>query len=521
MQKVLLAVGFRQLEDYLQKKLKKEFLFVGVTTYRERVIRAIGQSTPDIIVIRETLHGNENILDIVYEIRAKFDNVRIVFLAGKREPGDALLATLVNYGVYDILYGEKIPSDEIIRLLRNPTEYKDVRHLQPKPVLDERKNKVLFESPDVHTVQKEVIKEVVREVYIDNGKEEEVHEHSIMSQSEVDSAPVTPLKDESKVVIEKVVVIKETAPTKSIENPIIRKPEDPRDKSGGILNKWFGAKGEASQSQDQLINGGKQKILTFMGSKSGVGNTSLALNTAVQLAQKKNHVIYIELNERTPAVNYWFELGMLDDGIDSALKGLKESNFEKIKKAIVCSATLMEKDTTLQNNYKKFPEYLDFMFFSNRYLTRRKDDHDVIDLSFTKELYFYLLFQMEYDYIVLDVSPDLENEATIHALQYSNKTIITISQDVSAIGNAVYMLNELNKYGIQVTKKMQFIVNRFERAELGVKEIADWIQVEDVMTVPCFNKEFINANFIGLPIIIYSKNPHVKSAFQKLEKTIL
>lgn len=518
MEKVLLAVGFRQLEDYLQKKLKNEFKFVGVTTYRDGVIRSIGQTMPDIVVIRETLHGNENILDIVYEIRTKFHNVRVVFVAGKREPGDALLATLVSYGVYDILYGEKIPSDEIIRLLRKPNEYKDVQHLQPKPVLDERKNKVLFQTPDVLTVEKEVIKEVVKEVYIDNGKDEEKK-----NVSPSDSAtPHGSKETEDKVVekiVEKVVIVKEPTPSETPTEKPSFKQEEPKEKSG-ILNKLFGGKGgDGRQGQD--AGSGKQKIITFMGSKTGVGNTSLALNTAVLLAQKKNHVIFIELNDRTPAVNYWYELGLLEDGIDSALRGLEENNFDKIKQAVVCSADLMEKESALQKNYKKFPETLDFMFFSNRYLTRKAEDGEEVDLSLTKELYLYLLFQLEYDYIVIDVPPHLENEATINALLYSNKTVITVSQDVSAIGNAVYILNELNKNGIQLSKKMQLVVNRFEKAELDVKEIAEWVQIDNIVTIPCFNKEFINANFVGLPITLYSKNPHVKSAFQKLEKTIL
>ncbi|WPS85478.1 AAA family ATPase (plasmid) [Brevibacillus halotolerans] len=520
MEKVLLAVGFRQLEDYLQKKLRKEFVFTGVTTYRDGVIRAIGQTTPDVVVIRETLHGNENILDIVYEVRTKFHNVRIIFVAGKREPGDALLATLVNYGVYDILYGEKILSDEIIRLLRKPNEYKDVRHLQPKPVLDERKNKVLFQTPDLLTVEKEVVKEVIKEVYIDNDKDQEEPLREKVGNQSTDSGVLTSSSSEVEYVVKERVVVKDpVAITTSIEKQAVKRPEEPKEKGGSIFKRWFGERGDAYQ--DRLSDSGKQRILTFMGSKMGVGNTSLALNTAVQLAQKKNRVIYIELNERTPSVNYWFELGMLDDGIDSALRGLEENNFEKIRKAIVCSVDLKEQDSDLQSNYKKFPEGLDFMFFSNRYLTRRKDDYEV-NLSFTKELYLYLLFQLEYDYIVLDISPDLENEATINALLYSNKTIITVTQDVSAIGNAVYISNELNKSGIQISKKMQYVVNRFEAsAELDVKGIAEWMQVEDVLTIPCFNKEFINANFVGLPIVLYSKNPHVKSAFQKLEKTIL
>ncbi|ADO59537.1 AAA family ATPase [Paenibacillus polymyxa] len=539
MEKVLLAVDFRQLEDFIKKTLKNEFMFVGVTTYRDGVIRQMGQTMPDIVVIRETLQGNENIMNIIYEIRTKFHNVRIIFLAKKREPGDALLATLVSYGVYDILYGEKILSQEIIRLIRQPNGYKEVQHLQPKPVLDERKNKVLFEKPDVHTIEKEVVKEVLKEVYIDTGADTRAQQANQQilqeSSSEIKNEETNSVESEElpKIVSE----IKPPHPSleltsavsEAAENLINRKinvestsleSSQPKEKSG-LLNKLLGGKSEDNRIKEESLHAGKQKIITFMGSKAGVGNTSIALNTAILLSQKKKRVIYIEMNDRTPAVNYWYELGLIDDGTDRALKAFEENRFEKIKEAIICSADLAEKESALQKNYKKFPHTLDFMFFSNRYLTRRSGDGEEVNLSLTKELYLYLMFQLEYDYVILDVPSDLENQATVNALLYSNTTVITTSQDVSAIGNAVYMLNEMRKNGFQLSKNIHFIVNRFEKADLSMNEIAEWVQVDEVLSVPCMNKDFINANFVGLPVILYSRNSQLKSAFQKIEKTII
>lgn len=495
----MLAVGFRELEEFLQKKLRNEFKFVGVTVYREGIIRSIGQTNPDIVVIRETLEGKENILTIVYEIRTKYPKVRIVFIAGKREPGDALLATLVNYGVYDILYGEKIPAQSVISLLRKPNEYKDVQHLQPKPVLDEKRNKVLFESPEAQTIEKEVIKEV----YVNNVVE----------------LPKNPVPDppESK---EKIIVsVKDQEPT---ENKTLQLTHEelPKEKRN-VLEKFWGK--EPHDAKQINFEGaiGKQKIVTFMGAKSGIGNTSVALNTAVQLAKKNLRVIFIEFNERTPSVNYWYELGYVEDGIDSAIRGLQENDFERIEKAIIRTSDLMKKETSLQKNYKRFPKKLDFMFFSNQYLTRRREEIYDLDLRLTKELCLYLLFQMDYDYVILDVSSDIESDVTLNALLYSNKVFITVTQDVSSIGNALYIQNELTKLGIHITKKMYYVINRFEDAELDAKEISDWIQTKNVLTVPCLNKEFINANFVGMPVILYSKNQQLRNAFQDIEKTIL
>ena len=91
MQKIAFAVGDRDLEEYLQAKLKNEFIFVGATVFREGVVRLVGQTNPDIVILRELLEGRENILSVIYDLQVRYPNVRIVFLAGKRDAGDEFL----------------------------------------------------------------------------------------------------------------------------------------------------------------------------------------------------------------------------------------------------------------------------------------------------------------------------------------------------------------------------------------------------------------------------------------------
>lgn len=519
MQKVLLAIGYRQLESYLEKQLKKEFQFVEPTVYREGIIRSVGQKNPDIIVIRETLNGTENILSIIYELRQRYSKKRIVFIAGKREVGDALLASLVSMNVYDILYGEKVKAQDIVGLIRKPNEYRDVQHLQPKPVFDDKTNQVLFQAPDIH--EKEVIKEIVKEVYVDNGKPDSP-QISVKKPIEVPQTTPSTLdlkkdekveeKEEPKEVVkeEKVEVPKEEP--KKVPKP--KEEEEPKEKKG--IFDIFGS------SQQPVGVSGKQKILTFMGSKNGVGNTSIAFNTALSLAQRKNKVLFMELEDRTPSVAYWYELGgeNLDHGIDKALQGLADKNYKSVEDSIIKSNELQQTESAFKKNYKKFPETLDFMFFSNRYLTRHAIDNIHIEESVTRELFLHLLFQLEYDFIILDVSSNIWDETTLNALMYSHKVFITTTQDVSTIGNALYVLNELSKVGIHIDKKKHYIVNRFEKADLNIKEIEDWVQTKGVLTVPDANKDFINANYEGLPVLLSSKNSQIKQAFLRIEKTI-
>lgn len=515
MEKILLAVGFRQLEEFLEKQLRKEFIFVGTTVYREGIIRAIGQKNPDIVVIRETLEGKENILSIVYEIRQKFSKMRIIFIAGKREPGDALLATLVNYGVYDILQGEKIRAQEVVALIRKPNEYKDVQHLQPVPVLDEKRNEVLFQAPNTIIQEKEVIKEIYIEQGVQNPLGQQQNDTPALNVKKQDVPETIPV-EETPVAL----TTKEPKKEKKVE---VTK-ETPKETAKKSFLEKLVTKTEITSSLGQnMVSTTKQKIITFLGSKSGVGNSSLAFNTALALAQKGLKTIFLEFDDRTPAVSYWYELGFVDDGIDSALTALENSQFEKVEEAIVRSADLKKTESLMQKNYRKFPSTLDFMFFSNKYLTRESDEglEKDVNMVFSKELFLYLMFQLEYDFIILDVPSDVNHPATSNALLYSNKVFMTLSQDVSTIGYSIYKMNELSKKGINISKKLYYIINKFEKADLSLKEIEDWIQAENMITVPILNKEFVNANFLGLPVLLYTKNAGLKSAFQKIEKNII
>ena len=111
MKKIYLAIGYEPLENYLRNKLDKEYIFCGTSVYRDAVIKGISQKNPDILIIRETLSGTIDILTLVHEIRKRYSNIRIIFVAGRRAPGDEVLSTLVGLGVWDILYGESVQAD--------------------------------------------------------------------------------------------------------------------------------------------------------------------------------------------------------------------------------------------------------------------------------------------------------------------------------------------------------------------------------------------------------------------------
>lgn len=518
MEKILLAIGHRELEEYLEVKLSREFVFVGTTVYREGVIRAIGQKAPNIVIIRETLSGNENIMSIIYHIRTNYPNVRIIFLAGNREVGDELLATLVNYGVYDILHGESIPAKKIVSLIRRKNTYKDVKHLQPVPILDENRNKMMFEAPESEGGGVEVV-EVIKEIYIgdkdDKEKPHKTNDDIYEDTNEDDDIFI----DEDKVKDDgdNLVINQKNEDVEIKRNSVKDTHKKPSFKIS-VPKPRPKPKPSEKKNNENVSVVANERIITFIGGKNGVGATTLAINTAFELASKGKKVIYVEFNENYPAVSYWYELGYTTEGIDTFMEYLDRKEYARTNNTIIKSSEIKKVETPMKKNYKKFPDTLDFLFFSKEYLSKLKDR---VDYNNSKELYMYLMYQMGYDFVIIDVSSDVSNEATINGLIFSNKVFSVVTQDVSSIGYYLFSLNDLEKKGININAKNHYIVNKFVQSSLGEKEIKDWVGAKQLLTMSDFSRDFIDSNFKGIPAILNSKNVDLASSINKIVSVIL
>lgn len=550
MKKVLLALGFRQVEEYLRQLLNKEFIFCGATVYREGIIPAITKNNPDVVVILETLDGHTDIMDIVYEITQKFPQTRIVFVAKERQPGDALLASLVNYRVYDILHDSKIHVDEIARLIRTPNEYKDVRHLQPKPVYNEKKNKMLFEAPDIPVEEKVVVQTKEVEVYVDNQPNKK---EGPTKESKEDIQRQEHTKENSTIPVQKINPIQEPKEKKTLketnemEKPVSLEDKEEKENTKKSVLPFFSKKTEKTEEAEETEEEWKRKkswlkntltstttqktnkIISFIGSRGGVGNTTIAFNTALHLANQKHDVLYVEMSKFAPSVNYLYNIGHPNKGIDSALRYLEEKKIEKVNEAITCSLDLKEdEDNPFFKNFKQFPDGLDFIFYSEDFISGRKQVE--LPKHMYKELFFYFLFQLEYDYIILDLPVYYKTEEVRDALLYSNHIFSTITQDVASIGQSVTFLRELMQKGVDVKQKCKVVVNKWEKTDLKLREIEEWyadslfnealLEKDFFIQVPNTYKESINANRLGIPLLLYKKNALIKDAVDKIEHII-
>lgn len=601
MYKIYLAIGNEGLEQFLKSNKTKQLIesfkktpvaFVGEAVYREGILSGVEYHQPDVVVIREGLNGKQSLTEIIYNIKMNFTDTRIIFLSGDREIGDALLATLVQYGVYDLIIGSKIDCTEIIRKIIEPNKLSDVAYLLPKIAVDEKTNRTIFKAPDniganTTTNKQEISIRPIKSIGVKRTAEEESSNGSKASDMKkpiyiygVDTNnPSLPKSEDKPAVVEKLVlnVKKEDDLVEEKENSLQKHLFDNENKSPKDFNIKETVKEDiflvedeekidfnivsdsllkVSPKKDKTIedtpsnkkifqnifsrtkkDNGRvgQRILTFIGGKSGVGNSQISFNVALHLAQKGYRVMYMDLNDKFSSMDYIFQLGYSDVGIDTALNSIETQDYILLNKSISNRNKILpetDEDNYLYKTYVKFPQLLDFLFFSQEYmnkdnLAQSKENIKLANPDNLKELHMYLLMNEGYDFIILDAPSDIHNKFTELALIYSTKIFFTITQDVSILGNHLNQLKIMNKKGINFKEKFYYLLNKNENASMSLKYTYDWLsdmlKLEgfNIVPIPNLNKDIINSNYQGVPILWNTKSKEFHKAFSEIEKLIL
>lgn len=548
-QKVLFAINSRQLEETLEHDLKREFEFVGSATYREILKDKIAKTNPDIVLIREGLPGKEPILNILNEIRTKHKNVRVIFMTAKRKPGDMILSEIVSYGIYDIILGESVRKADIVGMLRKASSFGDASYLRKISQLDERNTtqgfdvqtrvieRTVVEYVPVPVVEVMPTPETVQPVAIleANGSVETPEIAEPLAKVAVEM-PVEVTPEVIPVVTPEPLPIVDTPPIPTkVPETVAPRPEAPKrpSKKSVIPERPIGSTAvslpaiSAEKAFSLPIMGGKttaqsKKIVTFVGAGSGVGNTQIAFNEAVKLGQDGHRVIFLELHRQFSTIDFAFQLGAYNIGIDKALKELQAGNPKRIADSIITMDMVMNRvdnPQQMQKNYKRMPKTLDFMFYSQDYETLL--DKPEIPTEFLKDLVMYLLLQENYDYVIVDAEPFGTLRSGLNdILSITTQLYVTFNQDVAQIGQAARHLLDLQKR-ININGKVYYIANKYEACSLDVNTMAEWLNESIAFVFPYAGKEFIQANFLGIPFIQTSKNKELQQVFENLKQHIV
>lgn len=280
--------------------------------------------------------------------------------------------------------------------------------------------------------------------------------------------------------------------------------------------------GKSKKSNSEVISSNKN-IITFLGSTHGTGNTHVAFNTALLLAQNGNKVLYVDTNSLTSTVDFSLQLGKWDKGIDKALEDMKYNNGSSVSENIIRMKKRkkeIKKDnarSVVKKMYDPLPDTLDTLFYSQDYQTLEVQ-HD-IPKEQLKDVLLRIKEKEDYDVIVVDSEP-IGTPGVDGVVGISDKIYVVMTQDASKLGVFHRQFEALQKR-MKVDGKPYIIVNQFTNIEPTVKRIQSWVQqgnseLEIIQTIPFTHKGVVLSNYQGIPFILKTKNESAIEAFQNL-----
>lgn len=249
----------------------------------------------------------------------------------------------------------------------------------------------------------------------------------------------------------------------------------------------------------------KNRVFMFMGSKHGVGNSTVALNTAVALATRGHKTMFIEFNSSYPMVSEFFELIDIKAGIDTAMSSLGEGKFSGVDSAIIKPYSLISKKPQLMNAYRQLPSALHFMFYTNAFLLKRAQFYDN---NYLHQLFDYLLNELKYSYIIIDAQPDDETGRFLlmNSDKFIDRLILTCTQDIHSITTCGMLVNSLtNTEQKDTLKRMRIAVNMFSgNCGLDIVNISKWLSfpVKKFYKISEDRPGYLDAGHNAIPYIL-------------------
>lgn len=557
-ERILYAIGYKEAEEYITKILSEfdnRFEVIGSVNDQKSILSFIKENDVNVLVIREGLKGSDDIFKIVFHIRLNFPDIRIVFMAKNRKVGDLYLSRLVAFSIFDILAGERISTKSIANLIVNPQNFNEVKHLLPSidsdvELFTDEEFKVIEEINHTEPIKESSdnknplyvigskLKTIKSNVSIFDGNEqiiEEVKEpeeleelEEIITDSKQDEIPTETTTIGTKLIDTSIKIPIDDIDIKNDIQIIIDAVEKKGQKETESDEDIYGNNKQPFYPSNFYRNGGRQKIITFYGAKSGIGSTVVSLNVAVNLSLQGNRVIFVELNHKTPSTPYWFDMTTEDQGLDFALIGMESQNFKDVGKSIMTKEKLLKRESDIGSSHKKFPPSLDFLFFSENYIKRLEKNN--INTNTFKDLLMFLMYHEGYDYIVLDLYSGTDSLLIESCLIFSTINAILITQDVSSIGYWLKFSKHLERKGIRfdnndkrnTKNKNIYITNRyFKDGKLKDKNIQEWLNVNNLFTVPENSKEINDSTLEALPTLLMSRNKQFKESINNITNCLI
>lgn len=258
----------------------------------------------------------------------------------------------------------------------------------------------------------------------------------------------------------------------------------------------------------QMAPGGG-RVIAFMGTKHGAGCSTIALNTAVALANAGFKTCYLEINRQFPMVAGFFEFNNIALGLDTALAALQQGNSTMAARCIIKPHGVKSNNKNMMKVYSRLPGPLHFLLYSNDFINRcRMGSAPYLSEEDMKNLIYFLTTKERYSYVILDIQPDDQNALNmVLASRFrAHQLVMVMTQDTHGIKTAGTMITALARSpGADLVRNTEFVINQFSpRNKMSVGNICDILHIpaKRVSKISLDSEGYMAANYAAVPYVI-------------------
>lgn len=258
----------------------------------------------------------------------------------------------------------------------------------------------------------------------------------------------------------------------------------------------------------QMAPGGG-RVIAFMGTKHGAGCSTIALNTAVALANAGFKTCYLEINRQFPMVAGFFEFNNIALGLDTALAALQQGNSVMAARCIIKPHAVKTNNKNMMKVYNRLPGPLHFLLYSNDFINRcRMGSAPYLSEEDMKNLIYFLTTKERYSYVILDIQPDDQNALNmVLASRFrAHQLVMVMTQDTHGIKTAGTMITALARSpGADLVRNTEFVINQFSpRNKMSVGNICDILHIPSkrVSKISLDSEGYMAANYAAVPYVI-------------------
>lgn len=239
------------------------------------------------------------------------------------------------------------------------------------------------------------------------------------------------------------------------------------------------------------------QLLTVMGSKGGVGTTTIAVNLAVSLAAKENRqsVVLLDMNmfgdiplflEIEPSYT-WREITKNISRLDSTF-------LKNILSVDPSGVYVLPSPGYLDNQSMATPETIERL------------------LKVTRKMF---------DFIIVDLGQTL-NDATLKFLALSDRVLLVSIQSLPCLAKTHKLMRTFQDLGYPEDEHTHIILNRFlEKSNIGIRDVEQSLGRKLFWTLPNDYAATISAINKGQPLLKTAPRKEITTAFMELSSYLV